>query len=521
MLDLHNKVPLPKSKGYDFFRNNNLSEWTFSSFKQHKLNNARIKPSMSAIINQYKQHLTDISGTIKDKDLKKYIASLLEDVGDRSTEEQSGFTLSNCSNVNIASINYGTQVSSPEHSNKKRKIIEEPASPLPSTPSVSSLRNLAQNETLCYDTDDEFESEEEMQVVVEEDVKFGIWELWKKVLENMQAQNDIDKYSLENLNIIQLGNKIGSESTRKYYPKDLIDKTDIIIKNTPDFFVKDQDFYNRIFDTIILADEQSSNELLAEVYLKVLESKDPFMTFFHTVVQAFVSELFIKDSDVYQLEVIYNYRIVWPIIDCLSKLIKATRFRPGEVRLQAICDELKLMNKDTNSFYNADGVIFNTEHKIEVAIIETTGPFHILNNSKETQDYIKAGYGLVSMLHYIGRKYTYGDFDIFKRIGVFFVQVTPTKLRIWRVSMPHSKLYVKNCIGSVKKMIQESYEAIEALKNSHINKMKIKARKGPGYESICEIQDNFKKNAVIKLPNVYIQKTDKFKMNSSPLRPDD
>ena len=38
------------------------------------------------------------------------------------------------------------------------------------------------------------ESEEEIQVVVEEDVKFGIWELWKKVLENMQAQNDIDKY---------------------------------------------------------------------------------------------------------------------------------------------------------------------------------------------------------------------------------------------------------------------------------------------------------------------------------------
>jgi hypothetical protein len=58
-------------------------------------------------------------------------------------------------------------------------------------------------------------------------------------------------YSLENLNVIQLGNKIGSESTRKYYPKDLIDKTEMIIKEIPDSFVEDQDFYNRIFDTIV------------------------------------------------------------------------------------------------------------------------------------------------------------------------------------------------------------------------------------------------------------------------------
>ncbi|KAI8889756.1 hypothetical protein K501DRAFT_170257, partial [Backusella circina FSU 941] len=95
------------------------------------------------------------------------------------------------------------------------------------------------------------ESEEEIEIVVEEDVKLGIWELWKKVLENMQTQNDIEKYSLENLNVIQIGKNIGSELTRKYYPKDLIDKTEMITKEIPDSFVKDQDFYNIIFDTIV------------------------------------------------------------------------------------------------------------------------------------------------------------------------------------------------------------------------------------------------------------------------------
>ncbi|KAG1139478.1 hypothetical protein G6F37_010271 [Rhizopus arrhizus] len=461
---------------------------------------------MNVIINQYKQRLVDISGAVKDEDVKKYIASLLEDVGNKSTEEQSGLTLSNCSNVNIASVSYGTQVMSTDHSNKKRKIFEEPASllsstPLASSPLQTSPADLAQTtnsyESLYYDTDDEFESEEETEIVVEEDNELGKHtnsrgghpcnadnaahqtahnadrpeqqrrqNPGRKERAEENAHGDTERKgrwtryptgtqrnahaghtdgqkrrTLENLNVIQLGNKIGSESTRKYYPKDLIDKTEMIIKEIPDSFVKDQDFYNRIFDTITLADEQSSNELLAEVYFSVFKS-----TYFCYG----VSGLFIEDSDVYELETNYNYRIIWPIIDRLSKMIETTRFQPGGVRLQAICDELKLVHKDNSSYYNADGVIINNKHNIEIAAVETTGPFHLSNNSKETQDYIKAGYGLISILHCIDRKLPYGNFDTFKRIGVFFIQVTPTKLRIWRVLMPHSKLYIKNCIGSVE-----------------------------------------------------------------------
>ncbi|KAG0757962.1 hypothetical protein G6F16_009984 [Rhizopus arrhizus] len=307
---------------------------------------------MNVIINQYKQRLVDISGAVED-DVKQYIASFLEDVGNKLTEEQSGLTLSNCSNVNIDSVNYGTQIMSADHSNKKMKIFEEPASPLSSTP-------LASSPYTCYFLYKIWESEEETEIVVEEDVKLGIWEFWKKVLENMQTQNDIDKYILENLNVIQLGNKIGSESTRKYYPKDLIDKTEMIIKEIPDSFVKDQDFYNRIFDTITLADEQSSNELLAEVYFSIFKSNKPFMKFFHVVVQSFVSGLFIEDSDAYKLEISYNYRIIWSIIDCLSKMIEITRFQPGEVRLLKNllkCQIQTLLSKvphDTPNFTNDD-----------------------------------------------------------------------------------------------------------------------------------------------------------------------
>lgn len=71
------------------------------------------------------------------------------------------------------------------------------------------------------------------------------------------------------------------------------------------------------------------------------------------------------------------------------------------------------------------------------------------------------------------------------------------------------------------KMIIETYEEIDALENSHIINMKIKTRKAPGYENISEIQNNFKKNAIIKIPNIYIKKTGRLSMNSSPIRPND
>ncbi|KAI8993226.1 hypothetical protein BDB01DRAFT_775575 [Pilobolus umbonatus] len=133
--------------------------------------------------------------------------------------------------------------------------------------------------------------------------------------------------------------------------------------------------------------------------------------------------MFIQDSHVYKLESCYNHRITWQITDPLAETMADTRFQPGGIRLKAIPGELELYN-DTSLYYNADGVIFNTKHNSEIDIIETTGPFCLLNKSKETQDHIKAGYGLVSMLHYIGRKFPRGDFDIFKNIDVFFIQVT-------------------------------------------------------------------------------------------------
>ncbi|KAI8876608.1 hypothetical protein K501DRAFT_300343, partial [Backusella circina FSU 941] len=336
---------------------------------------------------------------------------------------------------------------------------------------------------------------------------------------------------------------LGSKITREYYPKNLIKKTGLTLEEIPCSFVEDNEFYNNIFDIIALSDEFSSNEVLVEAASLVFKSNNPFMKFFHTVLQSFVSGLFIDNSDVYNNEISYNHYILWPILNSLSKSIQKTKFSLGEKRLEAVSQELKLILNDNRHFYNADGIISNTDSEIEIAILETTGPLLQQNDPKETQDYIKAGYGLVAMLHVIGRKFHYGEFEIFKKIGSFFVQATPTKIRIWRAFMPASKAYVINCIGSVevptesktseeklrklidlfwflRQLINESYQAIDELQGSHIDNMKKKARKLEGHEKVTSLCSNFKINTLIKLPQIYIKKSSHLQINSSPIRPD-
>ncbi|KAI7902403.1 uncharacterized protein BX663DRAFT_74638 [Cokeromyces recurvatus] len=128
-------------------------------------------------------------------------------------------------------------------------------------------------------------------------------------------------------------------------------------------------------------------------------------------------------------------------------------------------------------------------------------------------------------------------------MGSFFVQATPTKIRIWRAFMPASKIYVINCIGLVKvptasktseenlrelinlfwrfrKLIKESYQAINELQGSHINNMKKKSRKLEGNVKVTSLCDHFKINTLIKLPQIYIKKSSHLQINSSPIRPD-
>ncbi|KAI8967106.1 hypothetical protein BDF20DRAFT_917905 [Mycotypha africana] len=149
---------------------------------------------------------------------------------------------------------------------------------------------LKAHDAFLYDSD----CEEDIKVV-EEDAELSIWEIWKQITKKMQTEEDVD--NLEHLNVIQLGNNIRSEVTKKHYPPNLIEKTDVIIKDIPNFFVSDIQYYNMFFDTLVLNNEKLTNESLAEEHLTVFQSENPFMKFFYGVISTLVSEALAQNSD--------------------------------------------------------------------------------------------------------------------------------------------------------------------------------------------------------------------------------
>ncbi|KAI7892675.1 uncharacterized protein EV154DRAFT_187061 [Mucor mucedo] len=124
-------------------------------------------------------------------------------------------------------------------------------------------------------------------------------------------------------------------------------------------------------------------------------------------------------------------------MDTIKLVTPYCKFIPGETRLQAIKFELERRRLSTSSFYNADGVLIDNSSGMELALLETTGPFGLKNIPRETTDHAKAVYGLMAMLHNIAYTYIYADADIFLRLRVslFMLPVKNTSLVLWNLTM--------------------------------------------------------------------------------------
>ncbi|KAG1175300.1 hypothetical protein G6F36_011121 [Rhizopus arrhizus] len=487
MLNLNAKIPLPEKTEFQFFKDNTLSNWKFEDYLQFRLGTDKSGSSLGAnkIFSQYCQIMNEIKTKLRNEEVKKYVTKLLN-INDYKNKNKEQTVVSN----NFHNVNYCTTSIMEAHGSeklqgsKKRKVKEDTNE---NKLCLEGEDNEEEGKEPCWDFSSGI-AEEEEKIVVIEDVDVNIWEVWTKVLELMKEDN-INQYSLDHLNFIQVDKRIKSKNTSKYYPKDLIEMTLASQKKDISPLYEDAEFYNNIFDIIAVGEESLVEETLVKAVEPAFFSKNIIKRFFLKVVSLFAEGLFVEDSDAYKLEISYNHLILWPILQSLCKTISNTKFSVGEIKLEAMSKELKLLKNDNSHYYNADGIIKNTKNHLEMGILETTGPLLITNDQKETNDNIKSGFGLVAMLHTIGREFFYA-----------------TKIRIWRVSMPAEEIYLSTCIGSVvvptnantseeqlrqlidnfwqlRTSIMESCKAIEELKDSHIENMKIKTRRLKGHEN--------------------------------------
>lgn len=151
-----------------------------------------------------------------------------------------------------------------------------------------------------------------------------------------------------------------------------------------------------------------------------------------------------------RLETVNNFLLIWRMLDVVAKSLKGHQFVPGEVRLDAIKNELARRGLSLSSYYNADGLIIDDEYNVELVLLETSGPFGACNDNKETTDHIKAAYGLLAMLHTIAYRYNYADIELFKKLKISFIHAAGNKIRLWTLNLATSQLYILNRKRSCK-----------------------------------------------------------------------
>ncbi|RCH78797.1 hypothetical protein CU098_000307, partial [Rhizopus stolonifer] len=237
-----------------------------------------------------------------------------------------------------------------------------------------SLRKRSWSE--IFDPVEELEGNEMIKEDLEDEMseENSIWHLWN--------DNDIHNHSLERLNIIQLGNKIGSPTTQKYYTEELIDKTNIVVKSFPDYFDNSTDYHDSFFDQLDISQNDAKLFLLSKAMF-AHESNCRFFNFSEEVYKTFTNEMFMNNDDVFIDEVNFNVRIIFPIIQSLVRNMDNMRFLPGETRLKAVSKELKLLSNDTTHYYSADGILSLRSSNLEIALLETTGKLNVEDRPKE------------------------------------------------------------------------------------------------------------------------------------------
>lgn len=154
------------------------------------------------------------------------------------------------------------------------------------------------------------------------------------------------------------------------------------------------------------------------------------------------------------------------MLDAVSNQLPNHEFTPGEVRLQSINQELERQGLSKSSYYNADGIINDTQFDCELALLETSGPYGLDDKNRETKDYLKAAYGLLAMLHSVAHKYYYADIKIFKKFKVCFVQAANKKIRCESAIVPIDNTC---CEEDLRKLINTMWSLQVSAKKMPIN----------------------------------------------------
>lgn len=290
---------------------------------------------------------------------------------------------------------------------------------------------------------------------------------------------------MERLGIIQCGNKIQCQDC---YSPELYN----LLIHDPSTSVNPVSNNAGIFDPIF--DETSNKSLMTKkLYQIAYEDKQDPQVFTVTSVLEILMKSVFASVCVTDEEANYSHYVIWPLLGTIIATVDELNFHCGEYRLGAVDKELSRRNIRSNEHYKSDGCISTLIDgiRIELVLLEVSGPFKLDDESRFVKDHVKAGYGLIAMLNEIAYTNKFASFGVFTTVRIFFLHAKKNKLRFWSFEMPAPGLYVLNLLNSavipdnrascelpveslcielwnLRNMLQQTVTTIAKLRQSHI-----------------------------------------------------
>lgn len=120
----------------------------------------------------------------------------------------------------------------------------------------------------------------------------------------------------------------------------------------------------------------------------------------------------------------HSFYLIWPLMEVVSKKVL---FEVGQYKLMAIRNEIIRRNDEVLKplSYNADGCHIATiaSKSFEVSLLEISGSFSERSEGRFTKDHIKAGFGALALFQEIGHIFSFGSFETFSSVLVYFIHV--------------------------------------------------------------------------------------------------
>lgn len=113
-------------------------------------------------------------------------------------------------------------------------------------------------------------------------------------------------------------------------------------------------------------------------------------------------------------EAAFNHEFVWPFMQLAvngvnKEKFPGVKFVPGEVNLEASEEE-----------YNADGIV-TIANGIEICLLETSGPFKLIDRPRFGYDHVKGAFGVLSMMNAVVKKYFYATLETLMTLKIYFI----------------------------------------------------------------------------------------------------